>query len=73
MNYKDDLLTELAEQLHLLAVVGDGEDERPEFAALERKFLERIKTELVKSFKNGIERGRGDRRGTKTTLTPARR
>lgn len=72
MNYMDDLLTELSEQLHLLAFAGSGDDER-EFAVLERKLLERIKTELVKSFKNGIERGRHDRGGTKTALTPARR
>jgi hypothetical protein len=74
----DDLLRELRRQLHDLAAAGEGLDDR-KFEALEDKLLERVQAELVKSFKNGLMRGRelatgepegrtrGNRRGSDLT------
>jgi hypothetical protein len=59
--YMDTLLAEVVEQLHDYAEAAAQDADT--FVGLERELLDRIRAELVRSFKNGVMRGREERHG----------
>jgi hypothetical protein len=66
--YMETLLAELGELLLLYGEAAGGDDEK-KYAGLREELLARIRAELIKSFKNGIMRGR---EGKPSLTTPRR-